>query len=503
MSASPAEFRVDDAMGVEGPSARSSPGRAPGARRGTWLFVGLVVFSLACGVGIFGPFDRATIGVLCLGLMLGMIFLRLPVAIALALPGLLGTWSLRGFSAMRSGLSDLPYETTASWSLSVIPMFVFMGLLLWRSGATGNIYGAGRQWLAWLPGGLAVGTNFAGAGLAAVSGSSVGTTYALARIGVPEMLKSGYDRRLAVGAVVVAGIGGQLMPPSILLVVYAGIAQVPVGPQLLAGVGPGILVATAFGATLVAMCIARPSLTNGTGDVVHVETSWPERWHSLLAVWPVFGLVVIVIGGMFSGVLTATEAGAAAAFGAVIMTFVYKRGQQPFRLVGQVAASTVSTAGSIFFLLIGAELLSQMLTLSGVATMIAEQLQGLGLSGIQFMLLMIVVYLFMGMFMDPLAMMLLTVPILLPVLETLDISPLFFGTFVVFMGELAIVTPPVGILAYIIHGIVSDPEVNRGTEITLRDTFIAVAWFLPVCILVAIIMILFPDIATYLPGRMS
>src|SRR5699024_4583500 len=150
-------------------------------------------------------------------------------------PAFMGMISMRGWRLVESMMTTLPYDEVASWSLSVVPMFIVMGLLLWRAGLTESVYRAMSQLIGWLPGGLAIGTNWAGAGLAAVSGSTVGTTYALTRIGVPEMLKAGYDKRLALGAVIVAGLPGQLIPPSIMLVIYAGIAEVPVGPQLLAG----------------------------------------------------------------------------------------------------------------------------------------------------------------------------------------------------------------------------------------------------------------------------
>ncbi|WP_104106654.1 TRAP transporter large permease [Nocardioides sp. 616] len=471
-------------------------------RRGWLILAALLVSVLVPAAGMFADVEREIVGLLAIVMMLGLIFIKAPVAVALMVPGLLGTLALRGFPAMKSGLTDLPYNSTATWTLSVIPMFVLMGLLLWQSGITTRVYDTGRDWLGWLPGGLAIGTNFAGAGLSAVSGSSIATTYALARVGVPEMIRAGYDKRLAILAVAVSGLPGQLIPPSIMLVIYAGIAEVPVGPQLMAGVGPGVLVALVFAVVIAGMSMVFPRLTNVTGDVAaKPRTTWADRWRSLGGAWSIPVLIGIIIGGIYSGTLTVTEAGAVAALVAMLLTLFYKRNDKPFAAIGQASVSTVASTGAIFFLIIGATMFSRMLTLSGVTRGIGEWIIDMELPSWQFLLLMTLIYLIMGMFLDPLAMMLLTVPILIPTLEILDISLLWFGVFVVFMGELAVLTPPVGILAYIIHNITKDPAVNRGTDISLRDVFVAIAWMMPASILIVVILIVFPEIATYIPDH--
>ncbi|GAA3742248.1 tripartite ATP-independent transporter DctM subunit [Spinactinospora alkalitolerans] len=494
---------VDPAVrqaGPEGPADEQALGNEGGGR--PWAVTAITaVVLLGSTICLFLPLIPEALGILACVMMLSLLFLRVPVAVAMIVPSLLGMYALRGLPLVESTLASLAYDHVASWTLSVVPMFILMGLLLWRAGLTESIYAAGRHWLGWLPGGLAVGTNVAGAGLAAASGSSTGTAYALARIGVPEMLKAGYDRRMAIGAVVVAGLPGQLIPPSILLVIYAGIAEVPIGPQLLAGVGPGLLVAAMFTVMIVVLARIRPELAgraNGSA-AAGAASSWGDRGRSLLRVWPVPLLIAIIVVGMFSGVFTATEAGAAAALFAVLISFVWKRGDRPIGAVAQAAVGTVSSVGAIFLMLVAAGALSSMLTLTGISTGFADLIEGLGLGRIEFLLAMMVVYLVLGMFMEPMAIMVLTVPILMPTLTALDISLLWFGVFAVFLGELAVVTPPVGILAFIIHGITKDPEVNRGQEISLRDVFVAVGWFLPMAVLVAVVLILFPEIATFIP----
>jgi tripartite ATP-independent transporter DctM subunit len=482
----------------------ATPTPAP-LRRHDWTF--RVVFAGLAALSLFLIFSPSTspmiTGGAALLLMIVLMFAKFPVAIALGLPGLLGLYALTGSAALETVMSTLPYHATAQWSLTVIPMFVMMGLLLWTSGVTSRMYVAAQHWLGWLPGGLAVGTNAAGAGLAAVSGSTIGVTYALARIGIPEMLKAGYDRRLAIGSVVVAGLGGQLIPPSIMLVIYAGIAEVPVGPQLTAGVGPGIFIALMFGLMLAGIALVSPATGGWRVPGARQQSTAAEKLRSLLSLIPVALLLIIVIGGIFSGTLTATEAGAAGAFGALITALILKRHDKPLQKVVDAATATAATTGAIFLMLVGAHILSQLLAVSGIGAAFTAWVSDLGLGPVQFLLLMMVAYLIMGMFMDPLSMMLLTVPLLLPVMKLLEISPLWFGVFAVFMGEMAVLTPPVGILSYIIHSICQDRSVNMGHKITLGDVFTAVLWFMPMTIVVVVLLILFPEIATWLPEKLA
>jgi C4-dicarboxylate transporter DctM subunit len=470
--------------------------------RGWVIFAITVAVLVSSTVAMFLPLKPEAIGIAACVLMLTMIFLRIPVAVAMIVPALLGMYAMRGERLVESMLTTLPYQQIANWTLSVVPMFILMGLLLWRAGLTESLYAAGRHWLGWLPGGLAVGTNLAGAGLASVSGSSVGTTYALARIGIPEMLKAGYDRRLAIGAVIVAGLPGQLIPPSIMLVIYAGIAEVPIGPQLLAGIGPGLLVALMF--TVMIVIFARRWAVARTDHAEHHPVAtWRERFASLVKVWPVPLLIAVISVGMFSGVFTATEAGAVAAVFSVVIALIWRRRDKPLRALSDAATGTISSVGAIFFMLIGVEALSRMFTLTGISTGFAELVEGMHLNRITFLLMMTVVYIVLGTFMEPLPMMVLTIPVLMPTLESMDISLLWYGVFAVFMGELAIVTPPVGILAFIIHSITKDPEVNQGQDISMNDVFKAVWWFMPMAVVVTLVLIFFPDIVTFIPDLMS
>lgn len=474
----------------------------PEGRDGSWLALGIAAVAfVGSTIAMFMPLVPEAIGLLACVQMLVLIFVRMPVGLAMIVPSFLGMYALRGERLIESQFASLPYLGVASWTLSVIPMFILMGLLLWKAGLTESLYVAGRRWLGWLPGGLAVGTNVAGSGLAAVSGSTVATTYALARIGIPEMLKAGYDKRLAIGSVIVAGLPGQLIPPSIMLVIYAGIAEVPIGPQLIAGVGPGVLVAILFTIMLVIFA-QRWAPSRSAMAQENASVTWAERWGSLVRIWPLPVLVAVIVLGMLSGTFTATEAGAVAALVSIVVTVIWRR-SGAWAAVSQAAMATVSSVGAIFFMLVGVEALSRMFTLTNISTGFADMVESMNLGRIEFLLMMTLVYIILGMFMEPLPMMVLTIPILMPTLAALDISLLWYGVFAVFMGELAVITPPVGILAFVIHSITKEPEVNQGQKITIGDVFGAVWWYMPMAFVVILLLIFFPEIATYLPRALG
>ena len=478
--------------------------QGPGALALTIGF-GLVA---VCLVGLFTSPSAAIGGAWCIGMMLVLLFLSVPVAIALSVPSIIGVYAVSGIPATMNILATAPFSAVSDWSMSVLPMFIFMGMLLTQSGLSGKVYRVADHWFSWLPGGIGIGTTFAGAGLSAVTGSTIGMTYALGRAGIPEMLKAGYDKRMAVGTIMVAGMTGNLIPPSILMVIYAGIASVPVGPALMAGALPGILLAVCFAAFIFAIGVFAPRLvgrgraaTDTTNPTTpeRPTTTWRDRFTSLTSVWGFAIILVVLFGGMFSGIFTPTEAGAAAALCSVLLCLWEKRGDHPWRKIADSAMATVSATSAIFFIMIGATMLTSLLAITGLAPILTGFITDLGLSRVGFLLVLIVLYIIMGMFFDTMSMMLLTIPILLPTLETMGVSPLWFGVFVVLLGEFGMITPPVGIIPYIVNSIIKDPGVNLGHHITLRDIFISLLWFLPVAVIFLVLMIAVPGMTEWLP----
>lgn len=462
-----------------------------------FVWAGITLVSV---IGLFTSSTDIAGGLWCVALMVALMFLGVPISLSLVIASAMGIYYVSGTTAMVNVMSSAPFTASSNWAMTVLPMFILMGLLLTQSGLTQKIYRATELWFGWLPGGLGIGTTFAGAGLASVSGSSIGMTYALGRAGIPEMLKAGYDKRIATGTVIIAGLPGQLIPPSILLVVYAGIASVPVGPQLMAGVIPGIGIALAYALMLLVLGIVVPKLMGRGVKGAAAEVTWGERFRVLASIWGFPAVMLVLFGGMFTGLFTPSEAGAAAAAMAVVLTFVYLRRDQPLQQILTATVGAVKATASVFFILIGAEMLTRMLSVTGLAEYVTEFLADLGLSRFLFLAALIVLYIFMGMFFDTMSMMLLTIPILLPTLAAYDIDLLWFGVFVVLLGELGMITPPVGVLTYIVHNLTKRPEVNQGVKVSLGDVFMSLAWFLPLSLLFLILLILWPDLATWLPS---
>jgi C4-dicarboxylate transporter, DctM subunit len=467
--------------------------------------LGFAVAVAAASAMLFLGLPKTLVGTLVVVLSIVLLLMGIPVGIAMLGAALIGLWALSGGRVVTSTLEAVAFDAVDSWSYSVIPMFILMGMILWKSGLTASAFESARRWLGWMPGGLAVATNFAGAALAASSGSTIGITYALGRVSIPEMLKSGYHPKLAVGSVAAAGTLGQIIPPSLLLVVYAGAAAVPVGHQLLAGVVPGIILAFAFAAIIVVLSVLNPKLAP---RVDMSSVTWRMRMQSLVDVVPIAIVVLIVIGGLFTGVFTATESGVFGMLAALILgVFHMARSGSSGRamtdmLRGSVIGTLVGTA-SVFLLILGVEVLTRAMALSQVPNALSHLILDLGLGRVELLLILILVYLLLGMFMDTLAMMLLTIPVLLAPLEAVGVDPLWFGVFIVVMAEVGLLTPPLGILTFIVHRIASDPEANLGKPISLGTVFLGVLPFAVTAMVVLILLIVFPDIVTWLPGASS
>lgn len=485
-------------------SITASAGRTRTVKRATpWGFLITFGVVIVCAIGLFTSVSDVASGLWCVALMVALMFTGLPIPISLGLASSLGIYYVSGTLALTNVLKTSAFTASSSWSMTVLPLFIFMGLLLTQAGLTQKMYRAAEMWFGWLPGGLGIGTTAAGAGLASVSGSTIGMTYALGRAGIPEMLKAGYDRRIAVGTVIIAGLPGQLIPPSILLVVYAGIASVPVGPQLMAGIVPGILIAVAYAFMLLFIGIVLPRLVGRdklTITEAEKSVTWGERFNALTQIWGLPLIMLVLFGGMFTGVFTPSEAGAAAAGMALVLAVLYTWRNKPVAQVATAAMNAVRSSAAIFFILIGAEMLTRMLAVTGLAESVTSFITDLGLSRFGFLCVLIVLYIFMGMFFDTLAMMLLTIPILMPAFAAYDINLLWFGVFIVLLGEIGMITPPVGVLSYVVYNICKKRDVNLGTRISLGDVFMSLLWFLPLSVVFLIVLILWPEMALWLPG---
>lgn len=472
---------------------------APGSGKLSTAYTGLAGASaVLLGVILFAPISSIAVGWLAIFLMLTIMMMGVPVAIAMLIVGFLGIGVVSGPRALVQTVTDAPFSAAASWSLSVLPMFILMGLVLGQSGITRHIFRAAQSWLHFVPGNLAVATNFSGAMLAGASGSGTAICYALGRVAIPEMLRANYKPSLATATVVSGGILGNLIPPSILLVIYAGVAGTPVGPQLLATVIPGILIALGYGV----MIMIRVKLSPDLAPKAEVaDEPWRFKFGLLKNVWPVPVIIVMVMGVIYTGAGTATEAGALGALAAVIVAFFMMRRTGGFPTTMLAAArGTASSFGAIMLLLVGVAIFTRMVTSTGLAQDVTRLIGNLGLGRVGLLFLLIGVYLVLGMFMDTVAMVLLTVPILAPTLLAADVDMIWFGIFIAIMAELGAASPPVGVLVFVVHRLAQDRDVNLGQRIPLPTVFSGAIWFIGVSLIFVVLLIFVPGLALWLPG---
>lgn len=431
------------------------------------------------------------IGFLGLIALVIMLAIRVPVGVALAIVSLVGITLVRGPNAAFGALRSLPYDFTAVWTLSAIPMFLLAGAVVSNSGMTTSLFKAMRVWLGWLPGGVAVATNFAGAGFAAASGSSIATTATLGRIAVPEMLDSKYDPGLATGVASAVGTLGAVIPPSIIIVLYSIFAQAPVGQVLIAGIIPGLLTAVCYAAMIIIRCTLNPNLAP---RVRGPKLSFREHLGLLSAIWPLPLLVICVVGGIYSGIMTATEAGAVGAVLAILTSMLQFRFS--FAMLRRSLVDAAETTASLMLIAIGAILFTRFLALSGVPTILSDLIAVNGTSQLAIVLSIAVVYLFLGMFLDPLGVLLLTLPVLLPVFDSAEINLIWIGIILVKLIELGMLTPPVGLNVFIMKGVIGD-------RVSLPTIFRGVGWFLLAELVVMVLLIAFPQITLFLPAFME
>jgi len=430
----------------------------------------------------------STIAIISIVLLISLFLMRMPVAYAMALIGFLGFAYMTSVSAALSILAKDFWVMFSSYSLTVVPMFVFMGTIAFYSGMGSRLYQAAFRFLGQLPGGLGVATCYACAAFGACCGSTTAAAAAMGKVILPEMKKYHYDPALATGCVASAGSLAILIPPSTILIIYGILTEESIGKLFAAGILPGILLATFFALTVFILCRRNPKL-----GPAGVKATWKERVASLGGVVEMFVLFGLVMGGLFAGWFTPTEAGAAGAAGALLIPLV--RRQLTWRGFLSSLTETTRITAMVFLIVTGATVFGHFMAVSRVPFELSEWLGGLDVSPKVIMGFMIFGYLIGGCFMDSLALITLTVPILLPVILTLGFDPIWFGVIIVLVGEMGVITPPVGINVYIIKGVAPD--------VPLETIFRGIFPFLAALIVCAIILILFPQIALFLPGLME
>ena len=416
-----------------------------------------------------------------------LMLLRVPVGMAMGLVGVTGYAMIAGGGPALKLVGQTSMRTVTDYTFGVIPMFMLMGAFVSVSGVSRELFRAANATIGHLRGGLGMATVLACGGFAAICGSSVATAATFSTVAYPEMRRYGYPQSFSTGVIAAGGTLGAMLPPSTVLAVYAVITQQDIGKLFMAGVLPGLLAMTMYVLTIVAIVAVAPRFLP-SGE----RRPWSERREALLGVWPSLVLFAFVIGGLYGGLFTPTEAGGVGAAGAFLLGAARRKLNR--KNIRSALLQATRTAAAVFTVLIGALLFGYFLTITQTPQKLTAFLTGLGIGRYGVLALMMVMYLGLGCLMDAMAMIILTVPIIFPVITHFGFDPIWFGVIIVMTVELGLIHPPVGMNVFVIKSVVH--------EVSFTTIFKGVIPFVVTDIARLVILIAFPVIALWLPGRM-
>jgi tripartite ATP-independent transporter DctM subunit len=424
-----------------------------------------------------------------LGIMgfLLLLSLGMPIALSFATAGILGIIAIQGLGPGLNLLGQSFYTWTSSYVLSTIPLFVLMGQFAFHSGISGDLYNAAYRWIGRLPGGLALATNIACTGFAACTGSSVASAATMTVIAYPEMQRANYDPRLSTGCIAAGGTLGILIPPSTIFIVYGIITETSINELFIAGILPGLLISALFCVLIWLMCKRNPEL-GPPGETF----SWKEKASSLKGVCWMLGLFLLVIGGLYIGLFAPSEAGTIGAFGAFAIALAKRSLTKTSFLT--TLKETIQFTSFALLILVGAMIFSNFLTLSGLPEALTSWITTLSVSPLVILVIILALYVPLGAIMEPLDTILLTIPIVFPIVIKLGFDSVWFGVLIVIISELSLITPPVAMNLYVVQGI---------TKIPLQVISRGVMPFLIVLVIALIILVAFPEISLFLPRTMK
>ena len=456
-----------------------------------WLivsFIPLLAFSTLFGLISPGQIEPTTIGWMMLAAMTVVLFMGLPIAFGLLFIGILGYWVLAGPERTLSVLGIIPYDKVANYTLSVIPLFILMGHLAYQAGFATSMYNTCQKWLGHLPGSMAQATVVGGAAFGAACGAGVASCATLAKICIPIMREHGIDDKMALGCVGAVGGLAALIPPSIMMVIFAMITYQSAAKLLIAGVIPGLLAAACFMVLIYVMVKLNPKLA----PPLTIKITWKERFISLKDSWGIAILGFTIIGGILTGVFTPTEAGALGAGGAFFLGLITRR--LTLKNFLEAILDSTKTTAMIFLIIASALVLCNFLGISRLPAVSSDYIMNLLVPRVLILTGVVILYIIAGCFMDMTSFMLLTMPIIFPTMMALGYDPLWFGVIIVVLCELALITPPFGYNLFILRAMV--PGITMGDVI--RGSFP----FMITYVAVVIILTFFPALATWLPSFM-
>ena len=459
---------------------------APKSKGYGWL-IALAAFATVIYLLTSAELTNAQIGVLSILSMLVLIYAGMPIGIALIVLGFCGIWMMKGNTAIAERmLPQAGAEYMKNYFFGVVPLFVLMGLLVSASDVGKETFQVAR-WALWrVRGGLGIATVAANAVFAAITGSSIASAAVFTRVATPEMMAQGYTARFAVGVVAGSSVLGMLIPPSLLLIVYGFLAEQSVGILFIAAIVPGLILAFAFALLILAMATWRPQWIGNVTVTDELDSSESVK-SAFVKLFPILSLVLLVIGGIYGGIFTPTEAGAAGSLGALIIGFMKRK--LDWRTLWGVLVETGHITVSILFLILAANIYARMLALSGLPQQMGDFIGGTSLGFTGFIILYVLVLILLGMILDSISIMLIILPLALPVLAQFGGDPIWFGIVTVVAVEIGLLTPPLGITCYVVKSTLNDDR------ITLNQIFLGAAPFAFIMLLVTILLIAIPEIS--------
>jgi C4-dicarboxylate transporter, DctM subunit len=463
--------------------------RAAGAWRARpqWPAVGSALLALAAvtGFAVFADLSNAQVGLFSVACMVLLLVAGLPIGVTMIVVGFAGIWLVRGDPGlgMRT-LSQSSTEYLNSYFFGVVPLYVLMGLLISTSDVGRDTFAVARWMLARVRGGLGVATVAANAVFAAVTGSSIASAAVFTKIAAPEMLRHGYTPQFSVGVVAGSSVLGMLIPPSLLFIVYGFLAEQSVGDLFLAGIVPGLILAAAFSVMIVLLAVLRPAMVGG--QVIEQHETENVR-SAALKLMPIVVLIAIVLGGIYGGIFTPTESGAAGALGALLIALA--RRKLGWRRLWATMVETGYVTVSILFLILGARIFGQMLAMSGLPQQLSALAAGAGFGLTGFVLLYVALAVVLGCMLDSVSIMVITLPFALPVVKALGGDFIWFGVVAVVAVEIGLLTPPFGISVYVVKSTLDDQR------ITLRDIFAGAFPFVVCMTLVTLLLVFLPQLS--------
>lgn len=426
------------------------------------------------------------VGILGVIILVTLILMHVPVGFSLLIVGFGGIAYLKSFDIALSQLASSSFATVNTYSLSVIPLFILMGMFMSNTGLGNDLFNSVEKWVGHMRGGLAIATIGAASIFSSISGSANATTATLAKICIPEMEKYKYKTTFATASVAAGGTLGALIPPSILLILYGALTSEPIGALLIAGIIPGILMAVFFMIMINIQVRMNPTIA----PISHEKILFIDKVRSLKKVWPFLLIFLVSIGGIYIGVFTPNEAGAIGATGSFFIAILMKR--MTFKILITALDETLRISVMIFFVLIGASIFGRFLALTKIPMNLSANVAQLDLSPVLILTLILIIYFFLGMFLEGIAIMVLTLPIIYPLIIELGFDGIWFGIIMIMIVNIGVLTPPLGMNVFIISGIVK--------HVPIQQIFKGVIPSIIAMIIFIIVLIIFPGIVTFLPS---